>query len=174
MFTVYPKFKLVFFDRSIIRTNWRAINDRPLRRAGALVKKIARQSIRRDTRRRVMKSGKRGKYGKPSPPGRPPYSRAPGHPFKLIFNVPGPMRLSEIVGMVGFEFTSNPIPGIHEHGGHVRRLVFIRHSTWGFLSKRRGGRRVSQTVRYPKRPFMIPALRRAKARLPAFWRNSVR
>jgi hypothetical protein len=169
MFLVRPTFKLVFFDRSIIRRNWNKINDRPLRRAGALVRRIARSSIKRDTRKRMLKSGKRGKFGNPSAPGSPPYSRAPGAPFKLIFNVPGFMNATELVGMVGFGNPTNPIPGLHEHGGRARRLVFTRSTH----RRKRGGSRVMRSVRYPMRPFMWPALLKAKDRLPEFWKNSV-
>lgn len=169
MFFPRASFKIVYFKRSIIRSNWGRMNDRPLRRAGALVRRLARQSIRRDRRRRVLKSGKIGSYGKPSPRGTPPYSRAPGAPFKLIFNLPNGAG-SEIVGMVGFgSGFGTPIPGLHEHGGRATRKVFIRGV------RRRGGsnQRVNRVVRYPRRPFMIPALLKGRRLMPSLWRNSL-
>jgi len=169
MFSVRPRFKLIFFDRSVIRTNWKKINDRPLRRAGALVRKIARQSIRR------VPYGKKRSGLRYSRPGSPPWSRSGKRgaaPFKLIFNLPyGPMGLTEIIGMVGFGTGfGTPVPGLHEHGGVARRKVFDRNSIQARMSKKQRPR--WRSVYYPERPFMLPALKKART-LPQFWKNSL-
>lgn len=163
MFSFRPSFKMVFFDRSVIRTNWKKINARPLQRAGALVRKIARQSIKRDRRRKVFRSGKRGAYGQPSKPGTPPFSRDAARSFKLIFNMPYRFGTTEIVGMVGFG-QRDPAPGMSEHGGFARRRVFMKGKSMV---------KVVRSVKYKKRPFMLPALYKGKSSMPELWRNSL-
>lgn len=155
------KGRLVFFDRSIIRTNWKKINDRPLRRAGALVRRIARGSIRRVTRK-----------APPSNQGTPPRSRHPAAPFKLIYNLPYRMGSQEIIGMVGFSPGGTPTPGLHEHGGFARRLVYVKGKR-GRPGNPRKDKRMMRTVRYPQRAFMWPALLKARTKLPQFWRGSL-
>ena len=165
---VIPKFKLQFFDRSIIKRNWGRINRGPLTRAGLLVRKIARSSIKR-----------RKKGGKSGPAGQPPRSRQTGTspPFKLIFSVVDPSSRFATVGMVGFG-GANPTPALHEHGGTAKRTLFIPKSTQSRTEKGRfkriRRRKVIRTVRYPKRPFMFPALTKATPMFPQFWRNSIR
>ena len=154
------------FDRKVIKTNWRKINRTPMTKAGMLVRKIARQSIRR---------GKLG--GKPSAAGKPPKSRRPGKsaPFKMIFSVPKNMGTSALVGMVGFG-GPDPIPELQEKGGSAVRSVFVnpkqRQKGRG-AKKRGGGKRVLKTVKYEKRPFMLPALMTARQKLPKLWANSI-
>jgi len=178
-----PKFKFVtrgstsggfaFFDRNVIRTRWPKFNKDPLQKAGNLVMRIARGSIRRRSLKR----------GKPSRPGTPPYSRRPGTtpPFKMIFSIPFHLGTSVIVGMVGFNSggfnASKPVPGLHEHGGSARRYVF---TNTGQRRSRRTGRFLknritykTKMVKYPERPFMMPALKRARAVLPSLWVSSI-
>lgn len=161
------KFKgMAFFDRSIIKTNWKAINEQPLKKAGLMVRKVARQSIRR-----AKKGGKSG------PAGSPPRSRLGGStpPFKMIYSVPeGFTRV--VVGMVGFTTKGNPVPGLQEHGGTASRWVFEKQKRGrnkkGRYTKGRN-KRVKKTVRYPKRPFMEPALDKTKNKLPGLWSGSL-
>jgi hypothetical protein len=156
MYAVQPRFKLVYFDRSIIRSRWSKFNKNPLEKAGNVVRKIARQSIKR------RKLG-----GRSGPIGEPPRSRQPGAtpPFKMIYSVPYQFGTTVIVGMVGFN--SEGMPGYHEHGGRAFRFVFARNTYNRF------GGRVRRSVRYPRRPFMMPALVKGKQRFPALWRNSL-
>jgi len=168
MLTPSFKFKTQFFDRNVIKTRWPRFNKDPLQKAGNLVMRIARGSIRRRSKLR----------GKPSMPGSPPYSRQPGStpPFKMIFSLPMRLGTSVIVGMVGFG-GQPAVPGLQEHGGRAIRRVF---QNLGKQRSRRTGRftktRISykrENVRYPERPFMFPALKRARAALPSLWLNSV-
>lgn len=167
LFQIKPKVKLHFFDRSIIRTRWRRFNRDPLMAAGALVMRIARNSIKR------RKLG-----GKPSQPGMPPRSRQPGTlpPFKQIFFRPMYLGTSVVVGMVGYT-RQNPPPGLHEHGGYANRKVFSRvgqrrHKRTGRMGKIQYQYKPTM-VKYPQRAFMFPALLRGKARLPNLWRGSI-
>lgn len=160
-------------DRKVIKTRWSRINRDPMQRAGNKVRMIARGSIRRRS------SSKPKAKRKPSPAGEPPRSWTQGKtpPFKMIFNLPhGRMGVGQIIGMVGFGGTGMPVPGIQEHGGLVRRRVFVK-GPQRRTKKGQFGRRknipVTKTVRYPKRPFMEPALMKAKSQLPRFWEGSV-
>jgi len=151
---------MVLFDKSIIRTNWNALNRGPLAHAGNLVRRRARQSIRYRRNRGIH-----------SAPGTPPHShqQGPGAPFKMIFSVPDPLRARQYVGMVGFGGAGPPVPGLHEHGGTAQREI------WGWA--RVGGRNVRVprrvTARYPARPFMVPALQASMAAIPELWRNII-
>jgi len=183
MISMKLKFKVQNFDRTIIKRNWKKINRGPLTKSGNFVKVIAKRSIRR---------GKKG--GKPSPIGRPPKARkgkGKGTPFKLIFSVPRIGGTSVIVGMVGFGGRS-AVPGMHEHSGRARRSVIVktaagRHKKTGRFTKAktagrwvtRGGKHkfipkiVTKMASYPPRPFMFPALIKARPKLPKFWLNSL-
>jgi len=173
MFSIKSQFRMVFFDRSIIRRNWRNINEGPLKKAGLLVRKIARNSIRR--------VNNPNRY---SPPGTPPYShanrtitgrRVTSPPFKQIYSVPNYAGTNVTVGMVWYG-SQPPIPGLHELGGYARRGVFRVVGTRTLKSGLQGGpitKRVFTTVRYPARPFMRPALAKALPTLPLLWRNSL-
>jgi hypothetical protein len=169
-FRIRPKVQLVYFDRNIIKTRWPRFNRDPLMHAGNLVMRIARGSIRRRKRLR----------GKPSAPGQPPYSRQPGStpPFKQIFSVPFRLGTSVAVGMVGYHLgASGPaVPGLHEHGGSAFRFVFASGGQRRLKSGKMGKRITTykrRSVRYPQRPFMWPALLRARARLPHLWLHSI-
>lgn len=171
MISTRVRFKIHYFDRNVIKTRWPRMNRDPLLHAGNLVMRIARGSIRRRIKKR----------GKPSPAGSPPYSRKPGStpPFKQIFSVPNFIRTSVVVGMVGYG-GNPPVPGLHEQmegqGGTAQRFIFRKGSQRRLRSGRFGKRRVSykrETVRYPRRPFMSPALTKAKARLPHMWAYSL-
>lgn len=182
MFNLQFRPKIFYFGREIIRYNWNSINRGPLTRAGNYVRMLARQSIRRQTTRPF----------KSSPKGRPPYSHVAARtpPFKMIYSVPINFGTGVIVGMVGFN-AADPVPGLHEHGMSARRRIAVfklRQTRAGQYPKgrrqlNRFGQRiiykqkpqeVSIMARYPKRPFMGPALDRAWPKLPPMWANSIR
>ena len=162
---IAPKAKIgmATFDRSIIRRNWSNTVSTPITRAGNLTKTIARRSIRRG--------------GKPSPPGQPPKSQEKGStpPFKMIFSVPNSTGTSTVVGMVGFGKSTDPAPGLQEKGGSVVRRVPIRGDR---LRDRRGKflkvktRFERRRVNLAPRPFMAPALEKAKPMIPQLFRGA--
>lgn len=174
------KIKYFTFDRSIIKRNWRNINEGPLKKAGLLVRRIARNSIRRRA------------YGNPSAPGTPPHSHVPGKtpPFKMIYSVPDYFGASVVIGMVGFNKPGVPAPGVQEHGLTVTRTV---DTSYQKRPKKRGPKKrltaqqiqairkkkikagviIKQRINLKERPFMAPALKKAAPTLPAMWRNSV-
>lgn len=167
---IVPKFKtkIFYFGREVIRSNWNTMNKGPLTKAGLLVRKIARNSIKR-----------RKKKWLHSPPGRPPYSHVEARtpPFKMIYSVPIKFGTGVIVGMVGFR-PNNPVPGMHEHGlGAVKKVFVHRWRRYTKSGKRIQYRRLpptkSQFIKYPPRPFMQPALITAMPQLPPLWANSL-
>lgn len=167
------------FDRSIIKRNWKNINESPLKRAGLLLRKIERGLIRVDKTKKQT----------PSRPGRPPKSRAPGHPFRRIYSVPSRFDTNVIVGHVGFGRRQTPME-IHEFGQSVtitRRIPnaprkritdpFRRRQVHNlFLQGRIRNRRtklVKERVKMPERKFAKPTIDRGVKRLPKLWENSV-
>jgi len=99
--------------------------------AGALIRKVARQSIKRSPT--------------PADAGAPPHTRK-GQLKRAILYAAG--KDAVVVGPdAGIVGTSG---SAHEFGGRYRRN------------------------RYEKRPFMGPALEKAKDRLPRTWANSVK
>lgn len=168
------------FDRNVIKTRWRRINETPAKRAGLLVRRIARNSIRKV------------KTKAPSPAGKPPRSRALGHPLRLIFSLPIQAGTGAIIGPVGFS-ARNPAPELLEFGGTKsltdrQRLALVRQHNYllkkgrdvrGRFLKRGAGQELEITnirrvaVIRP-RPFMGPSLRKAAPRIPTFWRGSLR
>lgn len=191
------KTRMFTFDRKVIKTNWKKINESPVKKAGLLVRRIARSSIRRGNHRGLNKDIKQGrdawgrfqsKQGvnpferkirerKHSKPGKPPRSwqRGSTPPFKMIYSVPDAMGTSTVVGMVGFG-SSNPVPGLHEHGGTATRRVYTKVRQHRTKRGRFGKNRykpMRKVVSYPKRPFMQPALDKAKTKLPPLWDGSL-
>jgi len=160
------KAKQFTFDRKVIKTNWKKINETPMKRAGMKVRLIARRSIR------VRKSEK------PSPPGEAPRSRAPGKPLKMIFSVPNQYATETIVGPVGFNRDVDPTPAVHEFGEAVTRTVFVKADKQRRTRKGRfrKAHKVAQMkkIKYAKRPFMRPALELAAKQFPELWKNSIK
>ena len=171
------------FDRSVFKRKWRVINKDPLTHAAIKVQQRAISLIKRDTRKTKTKTGKKGKYGTASVPPRSPFSRAPGNPLRRIFFSVDPLGRFAIVGPVSLSGGSTvqmPVPALHEFGGVVPRYVFTKVSKTrpkgfkGTKSPTARYRKVRRSVRYPKRPFMKPALQRVAPMLSTLWKNSIR
>lgn len=190
------------FDKSVIKTNWSAINKGPIKRAGLLVRRIMRNSIRKvksdEQRRKEFAEGKTKRFrrGKPSKPGSPPRSRSEryGHPFKKIYSVPFRRNTAVIVGHVGFYRKPKTAMSLHEFGQttqikeHVypskkrrkRRMSSFQKKAIqkallaGKIPKRNSQAKIqTRTVKMPKRPFARPALEKAKPMIAKFWKDSV-
>ena len=83
----------------------------------------------------------------PSPSGQPPHTHTRRLPRAIKYAV----EKQRQAVVIGPDIQSLGTAGkAHEHGGHYRR------------------------ERYPKRPFMGPALEKVKPRLTKFWAGSVR
>jgi len=166
------------FNRDIFQTNWKKINESPLKRAGLLARRIMINMIRKDKSKKQL----------PAKPGRPPKSRAEGHPFRRIFSVPKGLA-SVVVGHVGFRRRTPTVMETHEFGERVTKKVLKPTRRSALTGKqRRAARRLFQAgriqraskvemvekqIQYPKRPFAEPTLKKATDRFPALWANSV-
>lgn len=162
------KIGMVMFDRDVIRRNWSNVVRTPITRAGLLLRKIMRNSIRRV-----------GPNAKPAAAGQPPKSRQNGSdpPFKMIFSVPNSSGTEATIGMIGFGKSGGemPAPGIQEHGATVVRRVPVKEE---MKRDRRGKflkqkiRRVKKRVKIPPHPFAAPALAKAQPMMPALFRGA--
>lgn len=147
--------KINFFDRKIA-----AAADRRkkgvLSRAGALVRGIARRSIRYRKNKNIH-----------SPPGTPPYSHTGKGEFgiKTILFAYQPSTETVIVGPVG-RTSRYSVPEALEFGG-VSLARTNRHQ------RRKTGKKF-QKVMIRKRPFMRPALQAFKDDYPRLWKDVVR
>lgn len=165
-----------FNPKFIKGMNWRRINETPLKRVGLLVRKIMRGSIRRDT----------SKSRRPSKPGRPPKSRAPGHPFKRIYSIPDMINTSVVIGHVGYRGGQTAME-MHEFGQQVTKKVYAKPRRKPVSSRQRSAARrkflqgkikpkprptIFKRIKMPARPFAAPALKKAKPKIAQFWRGS--
>lgn len=139
------RIKDMFFDRAAVIGAVDAAKRKVLSKAGAFIRTAARTSIR--------------KRKASAPAGSPPHSHE-GSLRKLILF--GYDRNSDavVVGPVGFK--NSTAPNVLEYGGPA------------IVTRRRGERRESRTVKIAARPYMGPALDRERPKLPLLWRNSVR
>ncbi|MGE4136397.1 MAG: hypothetical protein AB7E98_11865 [Pirellulales bacterium] len=173
------------FDRNIIKSNWRAINESPLKKAGLLIRRIALNSL------------KTVKHGRPSAPLRPPHSHAwrfenkggkvrkTKAPLKLIYSVPEALGSRVVIGPVGFN--TRGIPGRLEHGASFalaqkQRLALLMKIKRGdksvpLMYRRRAKRMtiddINPIAQLAPRPFMGPAEQKARPKLPALWHRSL-
>lgn len=83
----------------------------------------------------------------PAPPGRPPHTHTRRLPRSILYAVDKRRQVVVIGPAVHLLGTAGKA---HEHGGRFRGQ------------------------RYPKRPFMGPALQKVRKRLPKFWAGSVK
>lgn len=148
MTTVTYKVKSMFFDRPAVAKAIGKANARALGKAGAFVRRSARSSLRR--RKRA------------SQPGQPPsvHSADSVKTLKNILFAYEPTRKSVVVGPVKLGGGAYSVPAVHEHGGGA--------------TIRRGRRRRSVAVRYPKRPYMKPALDKEAPKFATLWAGQVR
>lgn len=185
-----------FLDRPAVQEMIRQLGmDGPaLQRAGALIRRTARDSIR--TRKKATTYSR---------PGGVPYSKDPRARFRNIEFRWDPQRQAMVIGHVSYQSPDNQYtPDIHEFGrtravsvllrpdqqtgdglsttGRQRRAAAFRKlmQSYGPFAEPRRVRmlRKSQkrgfiTVAYPKRPTMGPALEKARSRLPQMWERSL-
>lgn len=143
-----------------------------LRKAGAYVRRSARESIRR--RRQA------------SAPGTPPSSHT-GVLRRFIYFVVQPTKHSVLVGpaktnQVFFDRHRQPVkgtvPSVLEYGGEVTILEYQIGGGWyraDLRSPRSWAGRPTRyrTVSIRARPYMRPALEREKPRLPRLWKDII-
>ena len=181
------KVKEAFFDRPKVIASLKKAKRKALAKAGAFVRKRARSSMK--------KPGKK-KTGMASVPGHPPSNHTSGQSLKSILFAFDTSSGSVIVGPVQFN-SSNPTltgmettsPGLHERGesATIREYRYIPLAAnsdsvkWSpakktgtykprprFLLEERQRR-----IKYPKRPFMRPALEAEAPKFPELFKNSI-
>jgi hypothetical protein len=161
---------VVFFDRIKIEDPTKAAQLRAMSKMGAFIRRRAQTSMRRR---------KRGA----SRPGTPPNARV-GYLRDYILFAYDPETDSVVVGPIVYGRSSGgKVPATHEFGGMLnrKRPRRVREILAGISSGQRwkairtaksmgvplrtyarqlpgGEHRVNETVRYPKRPYMGPAL----------------
>ena len=115
-----------FFDRERVRGMLRITTRQALAKAGALVRTIARRSMRYVTssqeQQRQIAAGERKRLsGEPAPsaPGTPPHAVRP-HPWirQHLYYAYDPGRGSVVIGPVRLSSRTN-VPAVHEFGGTV-------------------------------------------------------
>jgi len=135
-----------FFDKPAIMKQMDVARRKALSKAGAFVRRDARQSIR--------------KSRKSSEPGKPPRSHQ-GDLKRFLFFSYDPAAESVVVGPVRLT-KIGAAPQVLEHGGSTT------------IRTGRRGRRGKRAVTMAARPFMGPALEKNKSKIPEAFLNSVR
>jgi hypothetical protein len=178
-------FKATFFNIAAVTDPLEKAKQTAAIESAALVRKVARESMRPKSKKLWPTS---------SPPGTPPHADI-GTIRKLLFFAWDASREAAVIGPAFFPTKSSkagnePVPGIHEKAGTltiVRRIydqrpkarsaaqaaAFRRKVKAGTLTVEPRFREVTETARYPKRPFMVPALERAKVVMSSFFKNTV-
>lgn len=150
--------KSMFFDRANVQGMMDEATLKALSKAGAYIRRSARSSLRRRK--------------KTSAPGSPPsvHSDDPVVTLKNIlfyYDQPtksvviGPLALNSAIAR---QRSSSTVPQLQEFGGTA-----TRKRGRGFDPQKR-----VQVLTYPARPFMGPALERETAKIPSFWKGSIR
>jgi hypothetical protein len=181
------KIKESFFDRPKVIAALKKAKRKVLSKAGAFVRRRARSSLK--------KPGKR-KAGMASAPGRPPSNHTSGHSLKTILFAFDTASSSMVVGPVQFNSLNPTVssvqttaPGLHERGElatirEYRYIPLAANSDSGkwFPAKKTGKYKPRpgfsleerrRRVKYPKRPFMQPALEAEAPKFPELFKNSI-
>lgn len=180
-----------FFDRDVVIRRLDKAAHRVLFRFGGKVRDTARKIQKKKgfARKGPAKQGSKAwqkwyaetKDRPASPPGQPPYaySTNPSQTLRKVLYGYDASRQSVVVGP---DLIGNPsgttVPELHEHGGSKTITeVEIRPGVWRLTGSRRkptdGRKRRKRKVRYPKRPYMQPALDKNLPKLDAMWANAL-
>lgn len=181
------QWKALFFDRKAVQDAAGRGTVRALGRFGAYVRRSAQTSMR------YRKSA--------SPPGQPPSAHKSKRRAALkrmgkakhngallrefLYFAYDPKARSVVVGPLGFRTRGGKtVPELHESGGEraayrgetmaVKNPAGRDPRTGRFFSRGVHPVKVTGTVRYPRRPFMAPALKRTAAKFPQQFRDSLR
>lgn len=167
------KMQKFFFDRDRVRKAVASARRRAYERQGALVRTIARRSIR--------------KSKKSSAPGQPPRSHSGELRNEIYFGydrstetvVVGPARLNIIFFDGDRQPVSGLVPEILEYGGVIQVLEVFKYQQWqrADLRSRRRNAQFQQRFRrshIAPRPYMRPSLAKAKNMLANAWKDEFR
>lgn len=116
-----------FFDRAIVAQAVNRATRESLNKAGALVRTIARRSMRyvtalKEQRRQIALARRKRMTGEPapSPPGTPPHAVRP-HPWirEFLYFAYDPAAQSVVIGPVRLPGSRTNVPALHETGGRA-------------------------------------------------------
>lgn len=125
--------KASFFNKTAVLSALDKAERQFMSKMGAYVRSDANQSMKR-----------KGKRGRPSPPGTPPRSDV-GYLKKFNFFYYDPRLHEVVIGPIRLPRTKYAVPGLHEYGGSV-------------LPRRSSKNKQGKMANYPPRPYMRPAL----------------
>lgn len=178
------KVKRFFFNTDYVKSILSVETRKKLRKIGSGIRLTAQRSMRR-----VSKRAKRiaGNDYPPSQAGSPPNAHAESGAFASLKNilfamnpdnmgvVVGPRKTNQHSEAGGF-MTKGTIPSLHEFGGTGKIREKLAGNVWVPIGRRRprpGQPARTRTVRYPKRPFMQPALEKYMPRIPQEFKGIV-
>lgn len=171
----------LFFDQKAVTSAVDRGTRRALSKFGAIVRAIARASLRPSpgyqTRTLNVDGEKVVVVGQiPSRPGSPPFASADSPLRKFLWYSYDPARRSVVVGPVRLTRTRaqrmSVAPEALEYGGtsvHAGARVLRTGPRGGAYTSR-----LDFEVQVRPRPFMRPAMERARPKLPLCWANSVK
>lgn len=180
------KYKVEFkFDPMKVERSFERGRKKVLMRGGAIVRTIARRSIKKRKWKKKPKRSKRTDiYQHEYMPSVTMLSKPGGLPFahaassrtglKDIRYAYDYSTKSVVVGTVKYPGSKSDAPSKIEHGGTSRKII----PHWARAAKRKhniqtsGAYRFNQRVR--KRPYMQPALETFSSNYPQLWRDSLR
>lgn len=179
-------FKATFFNLAALTDPLEKAKQTAAIDSAALTRKIARQSMRRKSKAQRRQS---------SPAGSPPFADV-GTIRDLLYFAWDAANETAVIGPAFFASKSSKaggptVPGVHEKAGSLdivnkvydlrtraksaaQAAAFRRKMKDGTITRPRKFREEHVTARYPKRPFMVPALERAKAVLAKNFENTVK
>lgn len=154
-----------FFDRAVVKNAMDKGSIRALKRSGAYVRKVMRNSMKK----------RKGA----APAGTPPHVHA-GDLKRLTLYAFDPAAKSVVIGPV--KFSKGTAPEVLERGGKVIDYGFFSSAgkwvplrlikTIGRQALLRSGRVIAREFRVEARPYSRPALDASAPALPEFWRDS--
>jgi len=177
------KFKL---NDAKLQKEWNRKRKKVLMRSGALVRGIARRSLRKrawqvgsSARGRKSKNSKYTTYWGGttaiSKPGNAPFSHTSGKTFglKTILFKYDSRSDSVVVGPMHGSRSQNKIPHVLEFGGQTTNIIpAYAHSKKASLGIR-SGRRYKLRKNITKRPYMEPAFKKFKDTYPKLFRDLI-
>ena len=175
-----------FFNAPMMEKAVNKARMKMLSKAGAFVQRRARSSMRRIT-------GKKNK-GKPSAAGKPPNAHSPAKlSLKTILFKYDAKRDAMLVGPIKFNAIARTVsgrttvPSLHEYGQtaiiYEERWVapWGKPSEWRRVNSKRKQKKSPENwekrtrkVKYPKRPFMAPALKAEAPNFPDLFENAIK
>ena len=137
-------------------------------------KKLSRYGRYVEIQSGKRKGQKRFQKGLHSPPGQPPFARSDFPNLKwIVYRTElGDDQTTIFTRRTGgSRYLSVRAPILHEEGGSARWVGNRRERK---TARSRRNRRIGQTLRFPKRPFIDPAAQKVLKRYPRRWRGAIR